>query len=315
MKIKNQESINYKLVTLVLALIYAFTLANYSFDDSVSQDRDAYLYFASNSQFIFFNNYSEGGLLKLLSNDSLFLIINIFLSNFYEPETVVKIIIFFSSFVTSFLVLKYNSKYFLLLILFLIVPGILFKFIVHLRQGLAISTFLLGWFSLSKRWRLFFFILTPLIHSSFFFVFLVYIFTLFLKKLNFGIGLKIFGTIILGIIISLSLEYIIYFTEARQTRYGFKMAAVSGLGFLAWFSFFVLYLLEGKNFVKKYSFELMIIIFYLTTYLLIEISARIFESALIIVLIAGLSLTAWRKQIFNIAFTLYLIGTMYMRFS
>ena len=191
----------------------------------------------------------------------------------------------------------------------------MFKFIVHLGQGLAISTFLLGWFSLSKRWRLFFFILTPLIHSSFFFVFLVYIFTLFLKKLNFGIGLKIFGTIILGIIISLSLEYIIYFTEARQTRYGFKMAGVSGLGFLAWFSFFVLYLLEGKNFVKKYSFELMIIIFYLTTYLLIEISARIFESSLIIVLIAGLSLTAWRKQIFNIAFTLYLVGTMYIRFS
>ena len=56
MKIKNQESINYNLVTLALALIYAFTLANYNFDDSISQDKDAYLYYASNSQFIFFNN-------------------------------------------------------------------------------------------------------------------------------------------------------------------------------------------------------------------------------------------------------------------
>jgi hypothetical protein len=303
----------YQCFIFILAFLYASFLANYPFDSHISQDIDAYVKYVLNSKNLYFSYYYEGGLLKLLSNEILFLALNIFLNNFYEPEKVIKTIIFLSSFVTSLLILKYNSKYFILSLLFLIFPAVLFKFIVHLRQGFAISIFLLGWFSSSKSWRWFFFILTPFIHSSFFFVLIVYIVNQFLKKLNFGIGLKTISIIILGIIISLSLEYIIYLTEARQTRYGFQMINVSGLGFLAWLSFFALYLLEGKYFIKKYSFELLIIVFYLTTYFLIGISARVFESAILVVLMAGLSLTVWRKQIFTILFTLYLIAAMYLR--
>lgn len=309
----NLNNFIYKNFIFILAFLYAIFLSNYSFDHSISQDRDAYINYVLNSKNIFISYYHEGGLKKLLSNEFLFLTLNIFLNLFYQPETVVKIIIFFSAFITSLLILRDNSKNLILLLLFLIFPAVLFKFIVHLRQGFAISIFLLGWFSLSKNWRWFFFILTPFLHSSFIFVLIVYIANQFFKKLNFHIDLKIIGITIIAIIISLTLEYMIFATGARQSQYGFPMVNVSGLGFLVWISFFTLYLLEGKHFIKKYSFEISIIVFYLTTYFLIGVSARVFESAVLVVLIAGLSLTAWRKQIFTIAFTLYLIIAMYLR--
>jgi hypothetical protein len=73
------------------------------------------------------------------------------------------------------------------------------------------------------------------------------------------------------------------------------MEDVSGLGFAFWFGVLGLMLMQGRNFLRKYVFETGLVGFYLATYWMIEVTARIFESGLLLVLLAGLSLTGWRR--------------------
>jgi hypothetical protein len=296
-------------IILLIASLYAYAFAYLiPFDHSLAANRNNYINYTLNSINIFddIKNY-----LQFFSNEPLFLIINIFLIKFFESKTVVSSIIFFSSFITSFLVLKYNQRHFLILLVILFFPPVFIKFTAHLRQGLAISFFLLGWFSKSKYWQWFFFIVAPLVHSSFFFVLTIYILAQFLYKLKFSISIKIIFTVIIALAIIKSLPFIVEYSYARQIFYQFKATTVSGIGFLIWLFFLLLYIVEGRHFVRKHSFEIMTIVFYLTTYFFIEVSARIFESTILIVLLAGLNLTSWRRYIFYFSFInfflLYLI--------
>jgi hypothetical protein len=54
----------------------------------------------------------------------------------------------------------------------------------------------------------------------------------------------------------------------------------------------------GKTWLREHAFETGLLSFYLVTYWLIEVTARIFESGLIVLLLAGLSLPGWRRQAF-----------------
>lgn len=188
----------------------------------------------------------------------------------------------------------------------LIFPQVIGKAVVHIRQGLAISVFLLGWFTLSKPWRWLLFALTPLIHGSFFFVLFLYGFTWFLQQLRFALDLRTIATVLLGLMIGLGLGSIASLLGARQAgEYEFSTAAVSGLGFLFWLCVFVLYWLQGRNFAKENALAMVAITFYLTTYFLIEVTARIFESMVVIVLLASLCLTSWRRKILIAAMTAF----------
>jgi hypothetical protein len=50
-----------------------------------------------------------------------------------------------------------------------------------------------------------------------------------------------------------------------------------------------------EKFLKAHVFETGLIVFYLSTYWLIEVTARIFESGVLLVLMAGLALSGWRR--------------------
>ena len=284
-----------------LLLVYFFPI-----DDSII-DRGNYLNNAKNSSLIK-SYYFDKGIITFFFNEPIWLYINIVLSFFFEPENTLRIIIFFSSFTVSFLLLRNNLQYFWILLLILIFPNVIKNFIIHLRQGLAIAFFLIGWFSLSRSKKYFFFILTPFVHTSFFLVIAMYFLTLALQKLKFAFDVKFIVYFILGFVISFGLAFIVSLLGMRQaTEYEFIAADSSGLGFLFWLGILIIYISNGREFLRKNSFILGMIIFYLVTYFFVEVTARIFESVIILVLLASLELKNKYKIIVVGLFIIFII--------
>ena len=153
------KRMNYrKLLIFVTALLYAYLLITVIPIDAV-MDRGNYLNYASWPEVLFIQQL-ERGLLPLFFNEPIFLLINFVLSLLFDEENVVRTIIFFGSFTTSYLVLRYNYRYFLILLFFLLIPQVLKNYVIHIRQGLALSFFLIGYLSINKNnFRSSFFIL------------------------------------------------------------------------------------------------------------------------------------------------------------
>lgn len=301
-----EQSLTYKIGIIFISISYALVLAYSLPMDGKILDRVNYLEYAGFSDVIFLR-YLLKGYINVIMNEPLWLIINISLNQIFDPEDTVRIIILFSAFISAFLVLKADSKHFVFLVLLLFFPMVIGKFTIHLRQGLAISVFLLGWFSARNSWKLFWFSLTPFIHASFFFVLFLYFLNSKLRSMKFSIDLRSFIIFFIGLGLGLGLGYIANLLGARQSQeYSFTGANVSGLGFVFWLIILVTYWLQDRKFTKENAFVMSCIIFYLSTYFLVEVTARIFESTVIIVLLASLKLTSIRKKFFFIMFFAFL---------
>ncbi len=302
--VDSKNDIDYSiLIKFTFSLFYSFSLIYLIPVDGSILDRMNYLEYAGSSEVIILRNIASG-YLSFLVNEPIWLLINILFNQFVQPEVTVRIIIFFASFVSCFLILKSNSKHLLILFVFLVFPNVLIKYIIHLRQGLAVSFFLLGWFSSKKHTRLILFFTSSLIHSSFFFVLLLYLLTKIFQKIKISNELSFILVVIFGLVTSLLISSVSNFLGARQgAEYNFNATQVSGFGFLFWSLIFTIFCLQGKSFITNHLFELSILIFYLSTYFLIDVTGRIFESVVILILLAGVDLTKWRKLAFFYAVT------------
>jgi hypothetical protein len=211
----------------------------------------------------------------------------------------VRAIVFFSSSATAWLVLRSYPKYFLLLLLFLLLPQVTKNYLVHVRQGLAISFFLWGWCATARSTRFLLFSLTPFIHSSFFFIILLLVITYFFRYFKFSLDLKIIVCFLLAISIGVSVPSLASLLGARQGEFlSFESYNISGIGFLLWGVVLSIMLSTEKKWLREHIFAMSLIIFYLTTYWMVEFAARVLESGLLIVFLAGLSLPGWRRQAF-----------------
>lgn len=287
----------YNTAILLFSILYASCVTFLiPMDDSI-KDRINYLMYAENSLLIV-ARYLNESILTLLFNEPVWLLINIILSFFLEPQNTLRTIIFFSSFSVSFLLLRNNLQYFWILLIILVFPSVIKNFIIHLRQGLAIAFFLIGWFSLSKSKKYFFFALSPFVHASFFLVIALYFLTSMLQKMKFAFDLRLIIYLIIGVVISFGLGFIASLLGMRQANeYEFTAASSSGLGFLFWLAILLTYMSNGKEYLRKNSFILGMIVFYLVTYFFVEVTARIFESVIILVLLASLELKLKQKYI------------------
>lgn len=238
--------------------------------------------------------------MPVLFNEPLWLGLNSFLHLFLKPENVMRGIIFFSSLTFSFVFLKADPKNIFWLILFLLFPPIVKNYIIHLRQGVAICVFMVGYFSNTniKRWVLIG--VTPFIHASFFFILPIVILPHIFNKSKIDNDVRWISVSILFLIISIFLGTIVEYLGARQAGvYNFQMAeSASGLGFLFWISIMLLIFCEHKEYLRTYSVAIFILLIYLSTYFFTEVTARVFESGLPIVLLSLLQLTKWRKYSF-----------------
>ncbi len=288
----------YKVFIFIFSIFYAYALASMiPMDDSI-KDRVSYLAYASDSVAISFR-YLSSGVIAFLANEPVWLGINVILSQLLSPEQVVFSVVLFSSFWSSYLILKFDPRYFFFLLLVVFFPQVILKYAVHLRQGVAIAVFLLGWFSGVRSIRYFLFFLTPFIHSSFFFILLLLLLTSIFKKAKLAFDLRTVLVICLGISLSFVIGVVAEAVGARQGGSSEQVSSgVSGFGFVFWLIVFLLYMFQGRTFCYLNSLAMTILVFYLSTYFFSKFTGRIFESAIILVLLSGLALTSWRKLIF-----------------
>lgn len=282
-----------KLVTLFISLIYAALLASAPMEGVM--DRDNYLEMARVSPLII-ARYIGQGAQSVIANEPVWLAINSALGFVFDDEVVVRIIIFFSAFIVSYLLLINNPRNFFWLLLVLIFPQVMKNFVIHLRQGLAIAVFMLGWFSVGHKKRLFFIGLTPFIHSSFFIIIAILVGGWLLKKLKLAPDIKLLSYFTVSLSLALLVTQVAALIGARQANTTAVMdEAASGVGFLFWSAMLAILLLQGRRFLHQHTAATGILIFYLASYFFTPIAGRVFESGVLLVLLAVLATTGWRR--------------------
>jgi len=279
-------------------------------------DRLNYINLAENTNY-FLLSYYNAGIIEILFNEPIWLLINLGLAMLFTSEGVVQIIIFSSSFILSYMLLKDNPRNLLWLILFLLSPVIVTRFTSHIRQGLAMSIFFSGYFIKSKKKGAMLMAISPFIHSSYFIILPIIALPNLLHRLRLSLGIKIQVFFIYAIIISIFIGVIAQILGARQGFYDELMlfnTLGSGIGFVYWFLILGLFLFQGKSFIVKHQVAIGILILFLTAYFINVMTIRIFEGAILIVLIAGLDLSAWRKYAYYFAIQSYLVFAWVSRY-
>lgn len=299
------------MLPLAFALLYATVLTSLPLEAFL--DRENYLIYARHSDQIM-ARYMAIHHAAVIANEPLWLLMNIGLAKLFAPETVLRILIFIPAFLVPWLLLRHNPRHAVWLLLLLLTPQVLKNHVIHLRQGVGLAVFLLGYFSGSK-WRGRGLILAAgFIHSSFLFIVLILglvaavgLFPLS-PRLRVALQLICFG--LLGVFTGVIASAL----GARQgAQYGDVQATISGLGFLFWTVALLLMLSAGRAFLQQNMVALAVLSFYLATYFVLPVSARIFESGLALVFLAGLSLPGWRRQIFLLQLFSYAIIQYAMR--
>lgn len=98
------------------------------------------------------------------------------------------------------------------------------------------------------------------------------------------------------------------FVGARQgLEYADAVLGVSGFGFVFWCLIGFLFLSQGSWFFNQNFFQINLIALYLVFYFFSPVSARIFESGLILIFLAGLDLLYWRRYVFLFGILIYMI--------
>jgi len=168
------------------------------------------------------------------------------------------------------------------------------------------AVFYAGYFSSSsfRRWVLM--AASPLVHASFIFILPIVMLVVIFKRLHLAIDVRLVVLVGFAVTASLSLGMVASFVGARQIDYyDFKMTSVSGLGHAFWVMIGGLFIIQGKKYLKDNQEAVGVLLFYLVSYYFIEVTARIFESGMPLVLLSGLALTRWRRWAFIGAFLLY----------
>jgi hypothetical protein len=295
----------YKLYCFFFALLYAGILASFPVD--IFLDRENYLTFAEFSLVILARN-AANGVLAALMNEPVWLAINMLLSSVFSPETTVRLLIALPAFTVCYLVLRFDRKHLFFLILVVLMPQVIKNHIIHLRQGVAIAIFLYAWFCQRPLLKYFLYAIVPFVHSSFFFVLLILLVSHFLANFRFGADLRILTFSLMGAAVGGTVFSLASILGARQAESeSYVQYEVSGLGFIFWVFVLLIFLMQGKRFLRNNSFVLGTLVFYVSCYFLLPVSGRIFESTIVLLFLASLSLTQWRKVAFYMALMFYTI--------
>lgn len=275
------------------SLFYASVLAALPVEEFI--DRASYLSYAVDSYLVYLR-YLNKSLISVPFNEPLWLVINMILYYFLDMRNVVRAIIFISSFSVSFTLLRRFKENYIWIIFILIFPQFIKNYIIHLRQGAAISLFIAGYYARYPLRRFIITGLSPFVHSSFFFVYLMLYFNNFVGLLKINIYIRIFIFLAFYTALIYSIQFAASQVGARQAGDLEKdVINASGLAFVFWIGILLVFLSEGPKFLKDNIFQTSVIVFYLIAYIFTSYAGRIFESAMVLVMIAMIELTGWRK--------------------
>ena len=299
------------LAAACIALVYGLALASLPLE--TFKDRDNYLLYGANSLQILEGLWNVSPL-AAMANEPAWLLLNHLLSMAFEPEGVVRVLIAVPAMTVAWLSLTHAEERTPLIWigLLLLLPQIVKNHIVHVRQGVAIAVFLAGWFAASKPARTLCFAIAPLIHVSFLVVtpLLVVVWALDHARASFYVRLLVVTLTCAAA--SIGTRWIAGSFEARQTEeYEFVAKEISGLGFVLWSTVLVVMVAQGRRYVSRNTFALISLSLYLSLYFVVEFSARVFESTMLIVLMAALTTTGLRLRILQ-AIILFVLVFQYL---
>jgi hypothetical protein len=149
------------------ALLYAGVLA--SLPSESLKDRNnyaAHLEYAALALLA----WLDRDLLSVLTNEPLFLLLNLALGAMLPVEQSLELLVFVPAAIVAHAVLRTDPRHGVYLLVVLLLPQVLQKHVIHLRQGVAIVMFVVAWFATSPRLRWPLIAMTPFVHASFFFV-------------------------------------------------------------------------------------------------------------------------------------------------
>lgn len=282
---------------LLMALAFAAVVTALPVD--AFKDRQNYLNYFTNAPLILLAQL-ESGIGSLLANEPVFVSICLVLNVFLEPEQALRVVIFAGAFLVAYASLRMARGHLLLVLCFLLCPQILKNHIVHLRQGLGIGVFLVGWTSSRPRVRWTFMLMAPFVHSSFAFVLLIMGVGSIVRRFGSSKLLVLAAYLGLGLFLGFGLGIISQSLGARQGEQ-FEFVAdpsISGQGFAFWTLPLAVMLMQSRRFVVDHLLEIGSIIVYLATYFLSPVTGRVFESSLLLVLLAGLGMRKDSRLVF-----------------
>lgn len=281
---------------IVFALSYAAILSQLPLD--IFKDRANYIVYADYSDAIL-ARYSASGILSLLANEPLWLLLNINLARFMYPENALRVIIFVPAFLVAWQLLKRNPHHAIWMIFFLLAPQVIKNHIIHLRQGVALSVFILGYFAGPKWLRFGLMFTSGFIHASFLFIWVIGAAVWASDALRLAPRLRAGILILCFIMIGALIGFVAGGIGARQAIiYENADLDISGIGFLFWMMIFLLFASSGAAYLRNNMFPFAILSFYLAIYFITPISGRIFESGMFLVFLSGLTLPGWRRHLF-----------------
>lgn len=268
-------------LTYSLVCIQIFLLFFYY--DDITTDRDAYLNYAINANEIL-NNILNYNFYNVLINEPLWLFINILLSYFIDSKYVpfsVGIISYLLC--ANFVFKKVEKKYIFATIILFFMPQIYKLFLVHLRQGLAVSLYISSFICHRKSNKYLLMVSAGLVHNSFIPISLVHFFC-DRYSVYFSAKAIITITIFFGSIIGIFLFEVLQLLSFRQHNNYFAVVQNnSGFGFLFWGFLFCILLTSNRFTLRNSLISIIPIGLYLSLYFINPLSARILESYLIII--------------------------------
>lgn len=295
----------YLMVSFLIALIYILFLC--ALPNEWFRDRYNYISYAANSSEIF---DSYWGVAKYF-NEPLFLHLNIFLSKYISAYQIPIIFILFICSVNMFFLIKRSNNillFFLGVCFFLFFPYLIQMQLVTLRQGLATSVFMLGYFYLKNPIKVFIVcLICAFIHSIFFVISFYYLmnFIIFSEK---SFKFKLIFNFIFALLVSIFSIFILSSLGMRQAEvYQAVEFSRGGGGFIvvgAIFLYLLFFFKEEDN--KLYEFVVFGILIFLVLYFLNPIAGRLLNtiSPFLVFLLVG------KNTVFNV-FVLSCIVLLY----
>lgn len=296
-----------------VSLVYGLLLQ--LIPDTWASDRENYYLYVKNSISII-EEYLEGPIISFFFNEPFWLLLNAGLSCILEPINAVNTLIFVSSFLLSYILLRKSNVSFKWVLLILIFTPIFTMQFSHIRQAIALTIFLAGYFYKNK-YSAILLLLSALTHSSFFFILpLIYLVkfldrslpnSLFFLKLNF--------ILMYALTLTFFMVELAQIFGARQSGIDISVINNTGNAFIFWIIIIGLFFSQGLQFVNKSMLPVSAILIFLVSYYYNPFVVRIFDNLTVFILLKGAELRNWRVYAFVILILTYISISYYILVS
>ena len=277
----------------------------------ITRDRESYFISFSNTPDII--DRMEFLSPSILFQEPLYRVIVYLLGIFFSPQSIALILIGISASLSMGALYKARPDLLVLIILVFLLPQFMGKYIVHIRQGLAIAIFLVTYLYF-KRSLIASCFIAGLVHISF----LIALPILFAIKITpkkrvyfFLFSIVFFLSASLLFYQDLFRQLVFYLNISQGQNYSFISENVSGLGFLYWFSIYI-FLFMQKRLSESRALSMNIIGLYLASYFFVNFLSRLLESFLPIIFI---ELNSLNTKICYLALTFFLVISWNSRLS